>query len=47
MEKEGGMYGDSNTEIYITICKIESQWAFAVSLWDLKLGLCDNLGGVG
>ena len=27
---EGEMYGESNTETYITMCKIESQWEFAV-----------------
>ena len=27
---EGKMYGKSNMEIYITICKIDSQWKFAV-----------------
>ena len=27
---EGEMYGESNVEIYITICKIDSQWEFAV-----------------
>ena len=25
---EGEMYGKSNTETYITICKIDSQWKF-------------------
>ena len=29
-EGEGEMYGESNMEIYKTICKIESQWEFAV-----------------
>ena len=29
-EGEGEMYGQSNMEIYITICKIDSQWEFAV-----------------
>ena len=29
-EGEGGIYGESNTETYITICKIDSQWEFAV-----------------
>ena len=29
-EGEGGMYGESNMETYITICKIDSQWEFAV-----------------
>ena len=27
---EGEMYGESNTETYITICKIDSRWEFAV-----------------
>ena len=31
--------------IYIIICKMDSQWEFAVWLMDLKPGLCDNLGG--
>ena len=26
---EGEMYGESNIETYITICKIDSQWEFA------------------
>ena len=30
-------------ETYITICKIDSQWEFAVWLRELKLGLCDSL----
>ena len=25
---EGEMYGESNIETYITICKIDSQWEF-------------------
>ena len=33
---EGEMYGESNTETYITICKIDSQWEFAVYLRKLK-----------
>ena len=27
---EDGMYGESNMETYITICKINSQWEFAI-----------------
>ena len=27
---EDGMYGDSYMETYSTICKIDSQWEFAV-----------------
>ena len=34
------MYGKSNTETYIIICKIDSQWEFAVWLRKLKQGLC-------
>ena len=45
---EGEMYGESNTEIYNTMCKIDSQWEFAVWLRELKQGLCDSLkSGVG
>ena len=32
-------------ETYITICKIDSQWEFAVRLRELKQGLCINLEG--
>ena len=42
---EGEMYGESNMETYITICKIDRQWEFAVCLRELKQGLCDNLEG--
>ena len=41
----GEMYGKSNMEMYITICKIDSQWEFAVCLRELKQGLCINLEG--
>ena len=44
-EGAGEMYGESNTEIYNSICKIDSQWEFAVWLRELKQGLCDNLEG--
>ena len=37
------MYGKSNMETYITICKIDSQREFAVWLRKLKQGLCINL----
>ena len=40
---EGEMFGKSNMETYITMCKIDSQWEFAVWLKKLKLGLCINL----
>ena len=39
------MCGESNMETYITICKIDSQWEFAVWLRKLKQGLCINLEG--
>ena len=32
-------------ETYIAICKIDSQWEFAVFLRKLKQELCINLGG--
>ena len=40
-EERGGereMYGKSNTETYITVCKIDSQWEFSVWLRKLKQG---------
>ena len=37
------MYGKSNLETYITICKIDSQQEFAVCLRKLIQGLCINL----
>ena len=37
------MYGKSNMESYITICKIDSQREFAVGLSKVKQGLCINL----
>ena len=42
--KRGGgrgreMYGENNMETYITTCKIDSQWEFAVCLGKLKQGL--------
>ena len=39
------MYGKSNMEIYITICKIDSRWEFAIWLRKHKQGLCINLEG--
>ena len=38
------MYGNSNMETYITICKIDSQQV-AVLLMKFKPGLCINLEG--
>ena len=37
------MYGKSNIETYITICKIDSQQEFAGWLRKLKQGHCINL----
>ena len=42
---EGEMYGKSNMDTYITICKIDSQQEFAAWLRKLKQGLCINLEG--
>ena len=39
------MYRESNMETYITICKIDGQWEFAVWLRKLKQGLSVNLEG--
>ena len=39
------MYGESNMETYITICKMDSQWEFAVCLRELKQVLYINLEG--
>ena len=35
---EDEMYGKGNMETYITICKINSQWKFAVCPRELKRG---------
>ena len=39
------MYGESNMEAYITVCKIDSQGKFAVWLRKLKQGLYISLEG--
>ena len=40
------MHGKRNMETYITVCKIDSQWEFAVWLRKLKQGLfINNLEG--
>ena len=39
------MYGKSNMETSITMCKIDSQWEFAVWLRKLKQVLCIKLEG--
>ena len=43
--REREMYGESNMETYITICKIDSQQEFSVWLRKVKQGLCINLEG--
>ena len=46
--RRGEIYGKSNMETYITICKIDSQREFAVWLRKLRQGLYDTLkGGMG
>ena len=37
------MYGKSNMETYITVCKIDNQQEFTVWLRKLRQGLCINL----
>ena len=37
------MHGKSNMETYITLCKVDSKWEFAVWLGKLKQGFCINL----
>ena len=35
---DGEMYGESNMETYMTVCKIDGRWEFAVWLRKLKQG---------
>ena len=42
---EGEMDGKSNMETYNSICKIDSQWEFALSLWEVKEGRDNNAEG--
>ena len=42
---EGEKYRKSNMETYITICKKDRPWEFAMWLRKLKQGLCINLKG--
>ena len=42
-EREGEVYGKSNMETYIIICKIDSQQEFAIWLRKLKQSVCINL----
>ena len=39
------MYGKSNMETYITICKIDSQWGICCLAQETKQGLYINLQG--
>ena len=39
------MYGKSNMETCITVCKVDSQCKLSVCLRELKQGLCINLEG--
>ena len=39
------MYVESNMETYITMCKVDSKWEFAVWCWELNPVLCDNPEG--
>ena len=41
------MYGKSNMETYVTVCKIDSQQEIAVWVRKLKQGLCIDLEGWG
>jgi len=43
MGGEDELYRESNMESYITICKVASQWKFALCLRELKQGLYINL----
>ena len=42
---EGEIYGKSNMETYISMCKVDGQREFAVWLRKLKQELCINLEG--
>jgi len=42
---KGGTNWENSMETYITICKTDSKWAFAVWHWELNPVLCDNLEG--
>ena len=41
-EGEGGRYGESNMETWVTICNTDSQWEHAVWLREPKPGLGNN-----
>ena len=39
------MYGESNMKTYITICKLDSRWEFAVCLRELYQPRGEGWGG--
>jgi len=39
------MHGNSNSETYTNICKIDNQWEFSMCLGKLKQELCINVQG--
>ena len=45
-EGQDGIYGESNMETYITICKIDSQWEFAVMSQETQTGTLNQPRGV-
>ena len=44
-EGEGGLNEEQRGNIYITVCKTDSQWEFALCPRELKGGLRDDLEG--
>ena len=44
---EGEMYGKSNMETYITMCKIDSQWGTCCMSQETQTGALHQPGGVG
>ena len=44
-EGEWDEWREKHGSIYTAVCKVDSQWKFAVWLRELKLGLCNNLDG--
>ena len=45
--EEGEMYGESNMETHITICKMDSQWEFAVGSGNSNRGSVSQPRGMG
>ena len=44
-EGEGGVNGEQRGSVYMTVCKTDNQWAFAVPRKELSPALCDSLEG--